>query len=103
MHEAEPPGMQGLTPKGRDALADRARSGDGPPGARAVKRIADQRMAEMREMNADLVRPPRGKPALKDRGVGLECALDPVVCDRGFTLSISDNRHFFTVHRTSAD
>src|SRR5262252_8960564 len=103
MREAEPPGMQGLARKGDDALADRTGAGDRAPGTRAIDRIADQRMAEGGEMHADLMGSPCRKPALQERGMRLERALDPVAGDRRFSPSLPHDRHFFTVPRTAAD
>ena len=55
MGEAEQPGVQGLARECRRLRAASAGRGAPIAGARAIDRIADQRMAEMGEMNADLV------------------------------------------------
>ncbi len=57
MDEAEQPRMQGLSREMRQfpRRAAPMRASRGASGARAVGRVADQRMADMREVNPDLV------------------------------------------------
>ena len=103
MGEAEQPGMQGLTRKGGNPRARRASPSNGSSGARAVDRIADQGVAEMGEMNPDLMGPTRGKTALNKRRVGMERALDPIASDRWFPSPFLDDGHFFAVRGAAAD
>ncbi len=82
MGEAEPAGVQRLPRKAGDPLPDLARAGDGAAGAGAVDRVADQRMADMREVNPDLVGAAGGEPAFDERRLRPEGALDAVAGQR---------------------
>ena len=55
MSEAEQASVQGLTTKRRNLASDADAPRDSTPGARAVKRIPDQRMAPMGKMNPYLM------------------------------------------------
>src|SRR5216683_6110817 len=103
MGEAEQPGMQGLTRKGGNPRARRASPSNGSSGARAVDRIADQGVAEMGEMNPDLMGPTRGETALNNRRIGMERALDPIASNSWFPSSFSDDGHFFAVRGAAAN
>ena len=103
MGEAEQPGVQGLTGKGGNRRTCRASASDGSSGARAVDRIANQRVAEMGEMNPDLMGPTRRETALHKRSKGMERALDPIASDRWFPASFSDDGHFFAVRGAAAN
>src|SRR5437762_478546 len=103
MGEAEQPGVQSLAWEGGNRLTCRTGAGDRSPGARAVNRIADQRMTEMGEMNPDLVGPTRSQAALELRRMDFEHTLDPVPGDRRFPLFICDDGHLFAVHSAAAD
>ena len=103
MGEAEQPGMQSLTRKGGNPRARRASPSNGSSGARAVDRIADQGVAEMGEMNPDLMSPTRGKTALNKRRMAVERALDPIAGDRWLSASFLDDGHFFAVRGAAAD
>ena len=81
------------------------------PGARrlagaAVRRIADQGMAQMREMHADLMGAAGFEPAFHKTGKGLFGIAvtfdDTITRARGFTLSAQD-RHAFAIERAAAD
>ena len=98
MGEAEQPGMQGLARKAGDLRAGRPVRATAAPGARAIDRIADQRMAEMREMHADLVGPAGQQAALEQRRVirrsgARPDSASPPAC-RG---SSRDDRHLLAV------
>ena len=82
MGEAEPPGVQGLARESGDPGAEFARSGDSTAGARAINRVADQRVAEMRQMHADLVGAAGREAAFDQRRLAVERALDPVAGHR---------------------
>jgi len=103
MGEAEQPRVQGLTGKGGNLRTDRTLASNRSPGTRAVDRVADQGMADMGEMNPDLMRPTRRKTALNNRCTGLVCLLDPVAGDCRFSLSLSDDSHFFAVRCAPTD
>ena len=81
MDKAEPPGVQRLARKAGDFARRPARCGrSAAAGARAIDRVADQRMADMRQMHADLVRAAGGEPAFEQRrrSVLPKRALDPI-------------------------
>ena len=76
MDETEQPGVQGLPRKGRDRGASGAERCHRPAAARAINRVADQRMAGMRQMDADLMGTPGQQAALDQRCVIAETLLD---------------------------
>src|SRR5205807_5611898 len=91
----------------------RARRTGGPQtrrrasGTAAVDRVADQRMAAMRQMHADLVGAAGQQPALDQRRPsrpgGAESALDPITGHCRLASSIGDHRHLLAVARAAAD
>src|SRR5207253_4009394 len=95
MCEAEQPGVQRLARKGGDLCAGRPDPGERSPGSCAIDRVADHRMAEMGEVNPDLVGPTGGEAAFDLRRMEVEGALDPISGDRGFPFSLGDDRHLF--------
>ena len=103
MGEAEQARVQGLTRKGGDPRTARAAAGDGAPGARAVDRIADHRVAAMGEMHPDLMGPAGGQTAFEERRLRVERALDTIARDRGFSPALPDNRHLLAVDGAAAD
>src|SRR5262249_51968977 len=68
-----------------------------------IYRVADQRMADIREVNADLVGSPGGKAAFDERCLGFECLLDAIARQRRFSLPRSDYGHFLTVDGAAPD
>src|SRR6516162_5510142 len=86
--------MESLTRKGGDLRTDGAAAGDRTSTACAVEGIADQSMAQMGEMNPDLMGPTRGQTALNPSRIGLICALDLIASDRWFSLVLTDDGHF---------
>ena len=103
MGEAEQPGVQSLTRKGGNPRTYRACASGRPSGTCAVDRVADQRVAEMGEMNPDLMGPTRGKTAFNERSMSLERALNLVASDRRFPSSFPDDGHFFAVYGAATD
>ena len=95
--------MQSLTGKGGDPRAGRAGVGAGAPGACAVKRIADQRVATMGEMDSDLMRPAGSETAFDECGRAPERALDTIARDRGFSPALPDDGHLLSVDGAAAD
>jgi len=69
----------------------------------AVHRIADQRMADMGEVHADLVGAAGGELATQQRGVRAEAALRRVAGQRRLAAPVADHRHFLPVMRVAAD
>lgn len=83
--------MQGLPIKperGKDAAVGRVHF--------AVKRIADQRMADRFHMDANLVRAPGFKAAF-DKGRRVQPLMDLPMGDRAFALTVRNNGDFFAV------
>ena len=95
--------MKSLTRKGGDLRTDGAAAGDRTSTACAVEGIADQSMAQMGEMNPDLMGPTRGQTALNPSRIGLICALDLIASDRWFSLVLTDDGHFLAVYGAATD
>src|SRR6266481_4766826 len=69
MHNAQEVGMKGLTVKGRERIACRREEKLGLGlEAGGVNGVADERVADMGEMNADLMGPPRLELARDEAG-----------------------------------
>ena len=66
MYEAEQTRMQSLTRKRRDLGPNLATARDAASGARAVNRIADQRVSAMGKMYPNLMRSAGGKTAFNE-------------------------------------
>src|SRR6266849_4567142 len=104
MHEAERLGVQGLTWK-RGHLAARCLGQSLAPAAAArvaVKRIANQRMAALAQMDADLVRPPSRQAAFDRGGDAVELAQHPVMGERGSSAA-RQYGHFLAIDRAASD
>jgi len=63
-----------------------------------INAVADQRMADMGHMDANLMRPPRLQRAFDERGFG-KCLRHAKMRYGMLTLVVGQNRHFFTVGR----
>ena len=63
-----------------------------------INAIADQRMADMGHMDADLMRPPRLQCAFDDSGFG-KCLRHAKMRYGMLALVIGQHRHFFAVGR----
>ena len=103
MGEAEQPGVQSLARERGNLRTARPGSSDRSPGARAIDRIADQRVAEMGEMNPDLMGAARGEAAFDLRRMAVERALHPITGHRRFASFLPDDRHLFTVGAAAAN
>src|SRR5215468_9662944 len=103
MRKAEQSGMQGLARECGNPCPDRSGTGNRSPGTRAIDRVTDQRVAEMGEVNTDLMGPPRSKAAFDLRGVSFEGARDPIAGDRRLPLSFRHDCHFLAVRAAAAD
>src|SRR5580700_5054253 len=107
MDEAQQPRMQCLPRKAANHRTNRTGMGHCAPGAGAVNRIADQRMAAMRQMHADLVRAAGKELALEQRRTpippGSEAPLDPVASNRRLAPALANNGHLLAVDDTAAD
>src|SRR5258708_35121336 len=103
MNEAEQPGVQRLARERGNLPTRRPGSRNRSPRTRAIDRIADQRVAEMGEMNPDLVGAARSQAALDLRRMDVERALDPITGDRRLPLLICDDCHLLTVRSAAAD
>jgi hypothetical protein len=101
--EAEQACVQSLTGKGGDPRTGCAGTGAGAPGACAVERIADQRVATIGKMDSDLMRPAGSKTAFDECGTGLERALDTIARDRRLSSVLPDDGHLLTVDGAAAD
>lgn len=100
MDQAEAQGMQGLTWKALECLDQRWPGPLGRPGPRAVRSIADQRMADRGEMDADLM----GASGLEldtQQTMPSETFEDSVARARG--ASIGDHGHARALGRMAAD
>src|SRR5712691_5386008 len=95
--------MQSLARKCGNFGTDNAGPGDYAAGARAVGRVADQGMADMRQMHADLVGAAGQEAAFDQRRVCAEPPLDPVTSDRRLATGWRDDRHLLAVGGTAAD
>ena len=103
MGKAEQAGVQSLAREAGNLRAARPGLSDRSPGTGAIDWIADQRVAEMGEMNPDLVGPTRGQAAFDLRRVDVERSLDPIPGDRRFSSSFRNDRHLFAVHAAAPD
>src|ERR1700730_18276175 len=103
MGEAEQPGVQGLARECGNLRPARPGVSNRSPGTRAIDRIADQRVAEMGEMNPDLVGAARSQAAFDLRRMDAVCTLDPITGERRFSPSFRDARYLFAVHAAAAD
>ena len=80
--EAEQTRVQGLTGKCSDPGPMCAAARDSASGARAVDRIADQRVAAIGEVHPDLMGSAGGKTAFDEGRLSVERALDTIMSDR---------------------
>src|SRR5580704_7824230 len=101
--EAEPRGVQCLTREGGDTGAPFAAAADGAAGARAVDRVADQRVSAIRQMDADLMRPAGREPAFDERRLAAKGAQDAVARHRRLAPASGDDRHLLAVGGAAAD
>src|SRR5262245_38012048 len=103
MCETEQASVQGLTRKRRNLASDANAPRDSSPGARAVKRIPDQRMAPVGKMNPDLVRSAGGQAAFEAGRLRVKRMLDAIAGNRRLAPALSDDGHLFAVGRAAAD
>lgn len=68
----------------------------------SINGIADQRVADMRHVHADLMGSPRFECAGDKRGL-IELPLGTIMGDRMFALSIGENGHFLAIGRGPSD
>src|ERR1700730_6567217 len=105
--KAEQPGMKRLARKGHSRRAGWSQPRRRAAGAAAVNRVADQRMAVMRQMHTDLVGPASQQPALDQcrerNALGAESALDPIAGHRRLAAGSGDDRHLLAVRRAAPD
>src|SRR5881396_2145639 len=101
MGKAEEPRVQSLPGKCGNFRTDVPGAGDGPSGAGAIGRVADKRMADMRQMYADLMGAAGEQPALDQRRVITEPPLDPVPGHRRLAARRRDHRHLLAVDRAA--
>src|SRR5438445_2673348 len=95
--EAEQARVQGLTRKRRNLASDAATPRDSPPGAGAVKRVPDQRMAAMGKMNPDLMRSAGGQTAFEAGRLRVKRMLDAIARARRFAPAFADDGHLLAV------
>src|SRR5690348_3285774 len=106
MRQAEQPSVQSLPPKTGNFMTNlasaRTAAKTPPAGPCSVERVADQRMADMRQMHADLMGAP-GQQATFDqrRGIG-KPALDAISRHRGLAALPAYHRHLLAVDRAAA-
>src|SRR5258708_236402 len=104
MHETERLGVQGLAWK-RGHLATCPLGPSLAPaaaGRAAVKRIADQRMAALAQMDPDLMSPPGRQAAFDRGGDAVELAQHLVTGERGSSAA-RQYGHFFAIDRAASD
>ena len=95
--------MKGLASKPGDLRPHCPGSCDRPARAPAISRITDQRVADMREVNPDLMSSPRRKATFNKCCMSFERVLDAIARQRRFSLSLPEHRHLFAVGWAAAD
>jgi len=101
--ETEQTRVQGLTGKRDDPGPNRATARDVASGARAIDRIADQRVSAMGEMYPDLMRSAGRKTAFNEGRLRAERAFDTIMRDRRLSPAIPDNGHLLAIRDTATD
>src|SRR6266478_680310 len=103
MGEAEQASVQGLATKRRNLASDADAPRDSTPGARAVKRIPDQRMAPMGKMNPDLMRSAGSQTAFEAGRLRVKRMLDAIAGNRRPAPAFADDGHLLAVGGAAAD
>jgi hypothetical protein len=95
--------VEGLTRKRRNLASDADAPRDGASGARAVKRVPDQRMAPVGKMNPNLMRSAGGQTAFEAGCLRVKRLLDAIARVRRFAPAFPDDGHLFAVGGAAAD
>ena len=103
MGETEQTRVQGLAGKRGDPGPNRATARDVASGARAIDRIADQRVSAMGEMYPDLMRSAGRKTAFNEGRLRAERAFDTIMRDRRLSPALPDNGHLLAIRDTATD